>query len=100
VNDNEETAVGGAEIDTASGGTRCGARTRGGGICERSPVPGKRRCRRHGGAPGHGAPKGNRNAETHGLRTREFLAERRWVTALLREGRRLVEMMERGEDRG
>jgi hypothetical protein len=99
VNDNHDAALECAEIDTASGGIRCGARTRGGGICERSPVPGKRRCRRHGGAPGHGAPKGNRNAETHGLRTREALAESRWVTALIREGRRLVEMMEREADR-
>jgi hypothetical protein len=97
VNDNGEAVLDGAEIETASGAIRCGARTRG-GICERPPVPGKRRCRRHGGAPGHGAPKGNRNAETHGLRTREALAERRWVSALIPDGRRLLEMMEQDED--
>jgi hypothetical protein len=72
---------------------RCGARTRDGGVCERTPTPGKRRCRSHGGAPGSGAPKGNHNAETDGLRTREAMAERSAVTALLREGWRLVQEM-------
>jgi hypothetical protein len=99
VSDDDKAARDGVEIATASGAIRCGARTRGGGTCERPPVPGKRRCRRHGGAPGHGAPKGNRNAETHGLRTREALAERRWVSELIREGRRLVELMMREADR-
>jgi hypothetical protein len=99
MSDNDQATRDGVEIATASDTIRCGAQTRGGGTCERPPVPGKRRCRRHGGAPGHGAPKGNRNAETHGLRTREALAERRWVSALIRDGRRLLEMMEQGEDR-
>jgi hypothetical protein len=70
---------------------------RGGGICERMPVAGKRRCRRHGGAPNHGAPKGNRNAEKDGFRTREAIAERREVNEIVREGRRLIEMIEQGE---
>jgi hypothetical protein len=74
---------------------RCGSRMRGGGICERPPVPGKRRCRRHGGAPNHGAPRGNRNAEKEGLRTREAIAEQREVTEIIREGRRLIEMIKR-----
>jgi hypothetical protein len=100
VSHNDQAAIEGAELETASCAIRCGARTRGGGTCERPPVPGKRRCRRHGGAPGHGAPKGNRNAETHGLRTREALAERRWVSALIRDGQRLLEMMKQGKDRG
>jgi len=34
----------------------CGARQRNGSPCESLPVPGKRRCRLHGGAPGSGAP--------------------------------------------
>jgi hypothetical protein len=97
VSDSDQAAGKGVEIVTASCAITCGARTRG-GSCERTPVPGKRRCRRHGGAPGHGAPKGNRNAETHGLRTREALAERRWVSELIRDGRRLLEMMEQDED--
>jgi hypothetical protein len=76
---------------------RCGARTFDGGVCERAPAPGKRRCRSHGGAPGSGAPKGNRNAETDGLRTREAMADRRAVTTLLREGWRTVREIEQGE---
>jgi hypothetical protein len=75
---------------------RCGARTRDGGVCERASTPGKRRCRSHGGAPGSGARKGNRNAETDGLRTREAMVERREVAALLREGWRMVKEMEQG----
>jgi hypothetical protein len=79
----------------APAAARCGARTRDGGVCERTPTPGKRRCRSHGGAPGSGAPKGNRNAERDGLRTREALAERREVMTLLREGWRSVREIER-----
>jgi hypothetical protein len=40
---------------------QCGAKTRSGGRCKRSPTPGKARCRLHGGAPGSGAPCGERN---------------------------------------
>jgi uncharacterized protein YjcR len=39
----------------------CGAKTRSGGACKRPPVPGKARCRLHGGL-NPGAPKGNQNA--------------------------------------
>ena len=49
----------------------CGARTRRGGWCRQRPLAGKRRCRMHGGAPGSGAPFGNRNARKHGGYTRE-----------------------------
>ena len=49
----------------------CGARTRQGGWCKRSPTAGKRRCHNHGGAPGTGAPRGNRNARKHGAYCRE-----------------------------
>jgi hypothetical protein len=44
----------------------CGARTRSGEPCDRTPEPDKRRCRLHGGAPGSGAPRGNTNAKKHG----------------------------------
>jgi hypothetical protein len=74
---------------------RCGARQRGGGICTRRPEPGKRRCRRHGGAPGHGGQPDNRNALKDGLYTREAIADRREVTGIVREGRRLVREMVR-----
>ena len=45
---------------------RCGARTRSEKPCRSPAVRGKRRCRMHGGAPGSGAPRGNKNALKHG----------------------------------
>ena len=51
----------------------------------------KQRCRMHGGAAGSGAPRGNRNALKHGLRSAEVLALQRQVRKLLREARELVE---------
>jgi uncharacterized protein YjcR len=38
-----------------------------------------RRCRMHGGAPGSGAPRGNKNALKHGLYTRQALDERQRI---------------------
>jgi uncharacterized protein YjcR len=48
----------------------------------------------HGGAPGSGAPRGNKNALKHGLYTREAIEERQQLQALLRESRRLVHEIE------
>jgi hypothetical protein len=46
---------------------------------------GKKRCRLHGGAEGSGAPCGERNgAYRHGLFTREAIAERKAMRALIR----------------
>jgi hypothetical protein len=53
-------------------------------------VHGKKRCRMHGGAPGSGAPMGNRNALKHGLYTQEAIAERRRVRDLIRQTRELL----------
>jgi uncharacterized protein YjcR len=53
-------------------------------------VSGKRRCRMHGGAPGSGAPLGNKNALKHGHYTREALEERRQLQDLLRQSRMLI----------
>jgi hypothetical protein len=47
---------------------QCGAKTRSGEPCRRSPAPGKVRCRLHGGALGSGAPKGERNGNWKGGR--------------------------------
>ena len=47
----------------------------------------------HGGAQGSGAPRANRNARTHGLFTRDAIAERRQIQALLGEARKLLEEM-------
>jgi hypothetical protein len=72
-------------------GALCGARTRGGGLCQRGPAAGKRRCRLHGGAPGSGAPKGSRNALKNGLYTREEIAKRKRLDAFIREAWRMIQ---------
>jgi len=45
----------------------------------------------HGGAPGSGAPRGNRNALKHGKYTREAIAERQKLKDLVRESRKLLQ---------
>jgi len=69
---------------------RCGAKTRSGGACRSPAVHGKKRCRMHGGARGSGAPKANQNARTHGLFTKDAIAERRGIQRLLGEARKLL----------
>ena len=49
---------------------RCGARTRAGATCGRSPMA-NGRCDLHGGKS-TGAPKGNKNAWKHGMRSAEM----------------------------
>jgi glucans biosynthesis protein len=44
----------------------------------------------HGGAPGSGAPRGNKNALKNGSHTREAIAERRQLRDLLRQSRLLI----------
>lgn len=72
---------------------RCGAKTRAGEPCRAPAMRGKRRCRMHGGAPGSGAPRGNRNARRHGLFTGEAIAERKRIGALLDEAWELLKTM-------
>ena len=72
---------------------RCGAKTRSGGACGSPAVHGKKRCRMHGGARGSGAPKANQNARTHGLFTKDAIAERRGIQRLLGEARKLLDEM-------
>ena len=62
---------------------RCGARTRSGAPCRSPAVHGNRRCRMHGGK-GSGAPRGNRNAWKHGLRSASHIAWKRSVVLYLR----------------
>ena len=45
----------------------------------------------HGGAPGTGAPRGNKNALKHGLYTREAIAERRELRQLITKSRKLID---------
>jgi glucans biosynthesis protein len=44
----------------------------------------------HGGAPGSGAPPGNRNALKHGVFTKEALERRTRLNKLIREANRLL----------
>jgi uncharacterized protein YjcR len=70
---------------------RCGAKTRSGKACRSPAVHGKKRCRMHGGAPGSGAPKGNRNALKHGFYSKALIEERNKLRALLRQSRKLLQ---------
>jgi len=45
----------------------------------------------HGGAPGSGAPRGNKNALKHGRYTREAFQERQQLRALLRQSLSLLD---------
>jgi hypothetical protein len=55
----------------------CGAWTRDHGLCRNPPEAGHHRCRLHGGAPGSGAPRGERNGRyLTGDHTHEARAER------------------------
>jgi len=71
---------------------RCGAKSRSGKACRSPAVAGKKRCRMHGGAPGSGAPRGNKNALKHGRYTREAIEERQQLRALLRQSRSLIQL--------
>jgi hypothetical protein len=73
---------------------RCGAKTRAGKLYMSPAVSGKKRCRMHGGAPGSGAPRGNKNGLKHGRYTGEAIAERRQLRALLRQSRMLIQQIE------
>jgi hypothetical protein len=64
--------------------TACGAKTRAGTPCQRSPMPGRRRCRLHGGLS-PGAPRGPRNGNfKKGDWTTEAIEERKWLRSLVR----------------
>ena len=54
---------------------RCGAKTRSGKPCGSPAVSGRKRCRMRGGAPGSGAPRGNKKCVKHGLYTREAIQD-------------------------
>jgi hypothetical protein len=69
---------------------RCGARTRTGDACMSPAVGGMNRCRMHGGAPGSGAPLGNRNAFKHGHYAQAAYDVRRQVRDLARFARQVA----------
>jgi glucans biosynthesis protein len=45
----------------------------------------------HGGAPGSGAPRGNKNAMKHGRYTREAIEDRRKMRDFLRQVRQQLQ---------
>ena len=49
----------------------------------------------HGGAPGSGAPQGNKNALKHGRYTRQAIADRKALRELIRQS---IETLERFEE--
>jgi len=59
---------------------RCGARTRAGSSCRSPAIHGRARCRMHGGK-GSGAPRGNRNAWKHGLKSARIREIARYLRA-------------------
>jgi uncharacterized protein YjcR len=72
---------------------RCGAKTRASGACRSPAVHDEKRCRMHGGAQGSGAPRANQNARRHGRFSRDAIAERRQIQAVLGDARKLLEEM-------
>ncbi len=78
----EEASINPMQADGAVTRVRlCGAKTRAGHPCRASAMP-NGRCRMHGGSS-PGAPKGNRNAWKHGLRSAEQ-AEWRAILRIMR----------------
>lgn len=72
---------------------RCGAKTRAGTPCQRIGNARNGRCILHGGRAG--APRGERNGSwRHGGETKEAVAQRRAVRALLRRAKQML----KGED--
>jgi hypothetical protein len=74
----------------------CGARRRDGSPCEARPASGKRRCHVHGGAPGSGAPKGNRNAFKTGAHTAASRARLKAMRDYVRASRSLMDAVDAG----
>jgi glucans biosynthesis protein len=72
---------------------RCGARTRAGTPCQAPAISGKARCRMHGGKKS-GAPKGNRNAFSHGAYTKVVIEREARVRTLCQRLRHLTSAQE------
>jgi uncharacterized protein YjcR len=47
----------------------------------------------HGGAPGSGAPPGNKNALKHGLYTKEAIQQRKATSELVSHARKLLVLL-------
>src|SRR5262245_50227925 len=82
------------------GSRRCGARTRTGEPCRAPAVKDKLRCRKHGGAAGVGAPKGNDNARKHGLYAAAERAEHRRIMDFVRDCNRVLDALDKTHRKG
>lgn len=63
----------------------CGAKTRQFIPCKRVCTLGKKRCYMHGGAPGSGAPRGNKNALKDGAYTKKAKENRQIINQKMKE---------------
>jgi hypothetical protein len=86
-----------ATMPLAHSAPRCGARTRAAGSCQQ-PAMANHRCRLHGGhstgpRTAEGLERLRAARSTHGGRSAEASRMRREVRALLKETRRLVELV-------
>ncbi len=75
-----------------SNAPRCGAKTRQGTPCK-GPAMKNGRCRMHGGTS-PGGPVGNQHALKHGRRTKKAIAERKMISRLLRESKKMIKEMD------
>jgi hypothetical protein len=75
-------------------GTAMWSATRAGTPCQSPAVGGKKRCHKHGGAKGSGAPEGSANGNyRHGMRSRDHLVTRRLIREMIQGARDLAEML-------
>jgi hypothetical protein len=74
-----------------AGACRCGARTRTGRPCRSPAVGGRARCRMHGGAPGSGGPRGEKNGMyRHGRHTHAAKELSKFFREMARDGEALL----------
>jgi len=80
---NPQAGVSSAVSPAPSRHDQCGAKTKAGAVCLEPPLPGRSRCRLHGGAS-PGAPKGRANGNYRtGEWTSGAIRERKWLRALI-----------------
>src|SRR5690348_5507235 len=83
-------------LSLAQESPRCHALTKRKTRCLAPAIKGRPRCRLHGGKGG--APRGERHGRfLHGMRTIEAIEQRRMTTALIREFRRNLAMLDAGD---
>jgi hypothetical protein len=75
------------ETDQLRAATRCGAKTRAGGVCQ-APAMRNGRCHKHGGKVRLNMR--NQNAVTHGRRREDTIQEKRFARLLIAECRDLL----------